>query len=96
MRYPPNYQTTSTQESLSNGPADMPDRGMKKGMVQTSSSTVPLSRTENHVAAMGAHPSMGMVQTSSTKTPLARGSVSPYEKLSRTTPQVSGPGKKRR
>lgn len=94
-KYPPNYQTTSTQEKISPGPpADMPDRGGSKPSVQSTSSMVPLGRTEHHVAYQGAHPGMGSVQSTSTKATISRSNDSPYGPENATTPQSSMRGKK--
>lgn len=92
MKMPPNAQTTSTEQSLSSGPADMPDRGGSKPNAQTTSSQVTMGRQENPVAQLGARPGMGDVQSTSTKASLDRKSSNPYDKLSATKPQVSLPG----
>ena len=97
MRYPQNFQTTSTHDKLGKGPQDMPDRGGPKVNFQSSSSMEKLSRTPNHVAAFGAKPGMGSIQTTSTQERLNRNATSPYDNISKTTPQLSakGKGKKR-
>lgn len=84
-------KSTSTKQSLSSGPADMPSGGGGKPNVQSTSSMIPLSRTPNPVAAFGAKPGMGEVQTSSTKCDLSRNATSPEsgKKISKTTPQTS-------
>ncbi len=83
-------QSTSTKETLSSSPADMPNRGGSKPNLQSTSSTVSLSRTENPVAAFGASPGQGEVQCESTNVKLSRTANSPYDnkKLSATTPQI--------
>jgi hypothetical protein len=96
LSYPPNHQTTSTKEKLSNTPKDMPDRGGPKPEYQTTSSQVPLSRTENPVAAFGAHPNQGSVQSTSTQASLSRSASAPYENLNATKPQVPYKGSKKK
>ena len=87
---PPNIQSTSTKQSLSSGPADMPDRGGSKPDLQSSSTTVKLSRTENPVAQFGANSGQGEVQCEATKASLSRTATSPYDnkKTSATTPRI--------
>ncbi len=85
-----NVQSTSSKQKLASGPADMPNRGGEKPNLQSSSSMVSMSRTENPVAAFGAHPGMGQIECTSSKAGLSRTATSPYDnkKLSATTPQT--------
>lgn len=84
-----NIQSTSTKQSLSSEPKDMPDRGSGAPNVQSSSTRVNLSRTENPVAAFGAKPGMGEVQCNSTMASLSRTATHPYDNkgTSATTPR---------
>lgn len=90
MAIPKFVQTTSSDKSLRNGPADMPDRGGPKPDAQTTSSRVDLNRTENPVAAFGSRPGMGTVQCESSRANLSRTANSPYQSsgMSATKPQL--------
>lgn len=87
---PDKIQSTSSKQNLSSGPKDMPNRGGSKPNLQSTSTTVNLSRTENPVAQFGANPGMGAVQSTSTKVDLSRKANSPYDSkgISKTTPQT--------
>lgn len=99
MQKPPNYQTTSSQQKLNQGPRDMPDRGGKKPEAQISgASSLPLSRTAHPVANLENKARMGTVDCNSTKMSLSRAATSPYDELNATMPQVpfsKGRGRKR-
>jgi hypothetical protein len=89
LKEPPSAQVTSTKQGLGRGPEDMPKWGGRQGQVQVTSSQSKLSRTPNPVAAFGAHPKQGMEQVTSTKSSLSRKANSPYDHISKTTPQES-------
>jgi hypothetical protein len=97
MKYPPNFQSTSSKEKLNQGPKDMPDRGGGKPNAQITATTVPLSRKESQVAQFGRSPSHGSQNSdSATLVNLSRTASCPYEKasgLSETTRQHSFIGK---
>lgn len=90
----PEKQTTSTEQTLSKGPKDMPDRGGPKPTTQSTSSMCDMSRTAHPVAAFGAKPGMGTKQTSSTEASLSRTANSPYQDrgMNGTKEQESFPG----
>ena len=87
-----NVDTIASREKLGRKPADMPDRGGPKPNAQIAASTVPLSRTENPVAARGDSRGPGTVQKDgSTHVDLSRTANCPYEKeqMSETKKQYS-------
>lgn len=90
LKHPPNTQSTSTEQKLSNGPADMPDRGGPKPTTQSTSSSVPLSRAENPVANLENRPGMGERQTTSSAVKLTRDVKSPYLPVSEVKPKTPG------
>lgn len=89
----PDVNTTSTQQSLGNGPASQPHTGTKKPNLMGTSTQVPLNtRTEHRVAQLGAKPGHGQVMCNSTTVSLSRKATHPYDdkKMAREVPILSG------
>lgn len=88
LNKPANAQTTASESSLKQTPADKPDWKAGMGREQVTATRMPLSRTENPVAQFGAKPGMGTVQVTSTKCDLSRNPNMPYSPTSKTTPDT--------
>lgn len=89
-------QILGDQQRLGHGPADMPDRGGKRGgTVQVTADQIKLNRREHPVANLEVRAGKGTVQCDSTQVGLSRTATSSYGPINATVPQTGKGGRKK-